>query len=287
MCTSLRYKSCFGRNYDYEKSYDEEIRRVKRNEFDNEYAIIGVCAGLVEDFPLFYDAMNEYGLCMSGLAFSGNAYYKDYDEIPYGHHIYNPYSFILDILGEFRNVSEVKERLKYSSILDESYSKDFPNTDLHWIISDKEQTIVVEATEEGLGVYDNPFEVLTNNPPFPMMRDEINFNLEHNIGNHGEYDGGKWTSRGTETLGLKGDYTSAGRFERAAYLRKKLLESDTLFSDVCETFHLLRSVEQIYGGTPVADSFEYTIYSVVYDLEELSVEMRTYDDGSVVKKLVV
>ena len=47
-----------------------------------------------------------------------------------------------------------------------SFSKQLPLSPLHWMISDKKYSIVVEPLKDGLKTYDNPFEVLTNNPPF-------------------------------------------------------------------------------------------------------------------------
>ena len=49
-------------------------------------------------------------------------------------------------------------------------------------------------------------------------------------------------------------------------------------------FHLLSSVEQIYGNTFVFEEgnpddikFEYTIYSVVYDMNDFSMHVRYYN----------
>lgn len=42
---------------------------------DHHFAIIGIAAGIA-DYPLYYDAINEKGLGMAGLNFSGYADYK-------------------------------------------------------------------------------------------------------------------------------------------------------------------------------------------------------------------
>ena len=59
MCSTFKFKQCVGRNFDYEQSYDEELRIIKSMEFYNEFEIIGMCTGLVKDYPLLYDGMNE------------------------------------------------------------------------------------------------------------------------------------------------------------------------------------------------------------------------------------
>lgn len=43
---------------------------------NSHYAIIGM-AYVIEDYPLYYDAINEKGLGIAGLNFVGNAVYHD------------------------------------------------------------------------------------------------------------------------------------------------------------------------------------------------------------------
>ena len=86
MCTAVTYKTdhfYFGRTLDYDFSYCEEItfcprifRLSLRNgkRIDCHYAIIGM-AYVKDGFPLYYDAVNEKGLCMAGLNFPENACY--------------------------------------------------------------------------------------------------------------------------------------------------------------------------------------------------------------------
>ena len=73
MCTAVTYKTkdfYFGRTLDYEYSYKEEITITPRNykfnfknksTITNHYAIIGT-AYVAENYPLYYDAVNEKGL---------------------------------------------------------------------------------------------------------------------------------------------------------------------------------------------------------------------------------
>lgn len=275
MCTSLKYKTCMGRNYDYEQSFDEEVRIIDEGEFDNKYKIIGVATGFIKDFPLLYDGMNQHGLCISGLAFEGNAKYfddsSDKNNIP-------SFRLPLEILGQFKDVDEVKNFLNSANITNEAYSPQFPPSDMHWMICDKDKAIIVESTEEGLNIYDAKTGVLTNNPPYPQQLEMAMDNLKL-IGKkdaHVEYD-----SRGKETYGLLGDYTSFTRFAKLSYLKEHLENSNNSFDNVNQTFHLLSSIEQIYGLTPVEDKFEYTIYSIVYDMENLKVYYKIYDDFAV------
>lgn len=74
MCTAITYVSkdhYFGRNFDYEISYNEVVTITPRNykfsfrevgNLDHHFAIIGIAAGIA-DYPLYYDAINEKGFC--------------------------------------------------------------------------------------------------------------------------------------------------------------------------------------------------------------------------------
>lgn len=49
------------------------------------------------------------------------------------------------------------------------FSEQLPAAQLHWMIADEKECIVVECMADGLHIYDNPAGVLTNNPPFPQQ----------------------------------------------------------------------------------------------------------------------
>ena len=182
MCTAVTYKTdsfYFGRTLDNDFSYSEQVTVTPRNfVFDfrngktikNHLAIIGM-AHVVDGYPLYYDAVNEKGLCMAGLNFVGNAHYFDpqgdkdniaqFELIPY-------------VLSQCENVAKAKELLKKINITGEAFNSELPVAQLHWIIADKTQAITVESVKDGLKVYDNPVGVLTNNPPFDMQMFNLN-----------------------------------------------------------------------------------------------------------------
>ena len=78
MCTAATYKTkgfYFGRTLDYEFSYGEEITITPRNypipfrhmdTLVSHYAIIGM-AHVADNYPLYYDAMNEKGVGYSNI----------------------------------------------------------------------------------------------------------------------------------------------------------------------------------------------------------------------------
>ena len=276
MCTSIMYNGCMGRNFDYEISYKESPRTYNKEQ----YEIKGIVADIT-DYPLFYDAMNEHGLCIAGLNFEGNAYYpkepsKDKQNI-------KPWELPVAVLGRCKTLKEAENFLKESIIIDEPFNNDLPNTPLHWMICDKENSIVVEQTkEEGLQVYHNEYNVLTNNPPFPKQ--ERCYQVLMDVFSD-EYDPDlfkeEFYSRGIGTFGLSGGLTSQERFMRATYYKERLIASNDKFNPVIETFHLLDTVKQIYGATPIENKYEYTIYSVVYDIDNYTLYMKKYDDFNI------
>ena len=86
MCTAAAYKTkdfYFGRTLDYEFSFGDQVTITPRNypfrfrfqgTMETHYAMIGM-AHVADDYPLYYEAVNEKGLGMAGLNFVGNAYY--------------------------------------------------------------------------------------------------------------------------------------------------------------------------------------------------------------------
>ena len=180
MCTAATYQTkdfYFGRTLDYEFSYGEEITVTPRNypfsfrylpEKREHYAIIGM-AHVEEDYPLYYDAVNEKGLGMAGLNFVGNAVYVEVRE---GN--VEVFELIPYILSQCENTEEARKLLGKIQITDTKLKEQLPNGRLHWIIADEKEAITVESVTEGLKIYENAPGVLTNNPPFPMQMFQLN-----------------------------------------------------------------------------------------------------------------
>lgn len=278
MCTALTYKTkdfYFGRTLDYEFSYPSEVVVTPRNfRFDlrfegsveNHYAIIGM-AYVSRDYPLYFDAVNEFGLCMAGLNFVGNAVYgspKDTaDNIA-------QFELIPWILGRCRSVKEARALLKNINITDTPFSEELPVAELHWLVADRDESVTVEAVSTGVEVYDNPVGVLTNNPTFPEQLFGLN-NYMHLSRKSPENLFSKTLelheySRGMGALGLPGDFSSQSRFVRAAFVKLNSVSGDTEQEDVSQFFHILGSVSQPLGSCQVADGkYEKTIYTSCCD----------------------
>ena len=295
MCTASNYitkNHYFGRNFDYEISYNERVTITPRNyKFDfkkinsieSHYAIIGVAAG-IDAYPLYYDACNEKGLAIAGLNFAGNAVYQDVKEDMVN---ITPFELIPFLLGKASSVREARELLKDINLVNINFSEELPLSPLHWMMSDEKEAIVIEPLSDGLKVYDNPVGVLTNNPPFDKQlfylnnyRSLSNKNPVNTFG--GDFDLEEY-SRGMGAIGLPGDLSSASRFAKVAFTRANSYSSDDELSSVSQFFHILASVEQQNGCTFINDPdlYEYTIYSSCYNTNDGILYYRTYNNSQI------
>lgn len=293
MCTASNYitdNHYFGRNFDYEISYNERVTVTPRNyelkfrkidDIKTHYAMIGMAAG-IDEYPLYYDACNEKGLAIAGLNFAGNAVYREFEEDMIN---ITPFELIPYLLGTCSSVSEAREALGKINLVNINFADELPLSPLHWMISDEVEAIVVEPLAEGLKVYDNPVGVLTNNPPFDKQlfylnnyRGLSNKNPENRFGvDLEEY------SRGMGAIGLPGDLSSASRFAKVAFTRANSYSDNDEASSVGQFFHILGSVEQQNGCTFIDDPdlYEYTIYTSCYNTNRAILYYRTYHNSQI------
>ncbi len=295
MCTAITYNTkdhYFGRNFDLEYSYKETVTITPRNylfrfrngkEIQNHYAFIGM-SYVFQDYPLYYDAINEKGLGMAGLNFPTNA---DYKEEQGGKDNIASFEFIPWILSQCATLQEVKNLLHNLNITKTSFNEQLPASPLHWIISDKEHSITVECVKEGLKVYDNSVGVLTNNPTFDIqmfqLNNYMNLSIEPPINNFSKKLNFDTYSRGMGALGLPGDLSSASRFVKATFTKMNSLSGDSEIESVSQFFHILGSVEQQRGCVHMGeDKYEITIYSSCCNLDKGIYYYKTYDNSQII-----
>lgn len=293
MCTSISYKNkdhYFGRNLDYEFSYNETVTVTPRNyplvfrkvdALTSHYAMIGM-AFVQNNYPLYYDATNEKGLSMAGLNFPKYAEYKPFTP---GKDNVTPFEFIPWILGQCATVAEARVLLTKINLLDENFSAELPLSPLHWMISDDKASIVVESTHDKLTVYDNPVNVMTNSPTFDFHL----LNLSHYMGVTREIANNRFAekldltaySRGAGGFGLPGDLSSASRFVRAAFVLNNSITDENEKSSVNQFFHILGSVAQQKGCCAVDHGYEYTIYSSCCNTTKGIYYYTTYENSQI------
>lgn len=294
MCTAATYKTkdfYFGRTLDYDFSYGEEVTVTPRNypfEFrsmgvmQKHYALIGM-AYVTENYPLYHDAVNEKGLGMAGLNFVDNAYYRkkapDKDNVA-------QFEFIPWILGQCATVKEARELIKKINLIDTPFSSELPLADLHWIISDRDESVTVESVREGIMVYDNPVGVLTNNPTFKeqmfRLNDYMNLSAESPKNTFSDKLSLKVYSRGMGAMGLPGDLSSPSRFVRAAFVKMNSMSGESEEESVSQFFHILGSVDQQRGCCNVGEGkYEITIYTSCCNADKGIYYYTSYDNHQI------
>ena len=294
MCTAATYKTkdfYFGRTLDYEFSYGDQITVTPRNypfhfrhveDQKNHYAIIGM-AHVAEDYPLYYDAINEKGVGMAGLNFVGNAFYAD---IQPGRDNIAQFELIPWILSQCSSVDEARELFSRINIVNTPFSEQLPLAQLHWIVSDEKESITVESMADGLHIYENPVGVLTNNPPFPQQMFQLNNYMHLSPKQPVNTFGGALSlnaySRGMGGLGLPGDLSSASRFVRVAFTKVNSFSGESEVESVSQFFHILGSVDQQRGCCEVADEkYEITLYTSCCNATKGIYYYNTYENHQI------
>lgn len=294
MCTAATYKTkdfYFGRTLDYEISYGDQVvitprnypfRRRNGETLKNHYAMIGM-ACVMQDYPLYYDAVNEKGLGVAGLNFVGNAHYGKSME---GRNNLAQFELIPYLLGKCASVKEVRRALETVNLIDTPFMENLPVAQLHWLIADREECIVLESVRDGLKIYNNPVGVLTNNPPFDMQLFNLNNYLHLSAENRPNTFSNALSlnaySRGMGAMGLPGDLSSQSRFVRAAFVRMNSISGDSEPESVSQFFHILASVDQQRGCCRLGDGkCEITLYTSCCNADKGIYYYTTYDNHQI------
>lgn len=294
MCTAVTYQTkdhYFGRNLDLEYSYQETVTVTPRAYPFNfrkaapllrHYALIGM-ATVADGYPLYYEATNEKGLSMAGLNFPQNADYKPEAE---GKDNISPFEFIPWILGQCATLKEAKKLLERIDLVDIPFSEQLPLSPLHWILSDREGSVVVESVKEGLKVFDDPIGVLTNNPPFEYHL----YNLRNYLNVSNIQAENRFSSKvaltpysnGMGAMGIPGDWSSASRFVRAAFVKLNAQSGESEEESVSQFFHILSSVAMPRGCVQMRPGeYEITRYSCCCNTDRGIYYYTTYENSQI------
>ena len=295
MCTAVRWINhsdfYFGRTLDYTCGFGEKIVVTPRNYslsfayqsgMTHHYAIIGM-ARIEDGVPLYADAMNEFGLCMVGLNFPGQAQYFPFKE---GKTNIASYEIIAYILSQCRTVEEARNILRDACIVDCSFKKELPAVGLHWMIADRNESLVVESTQEGLRLYANPFDVLTNAPSFPYHRENMNNYLQLTSRfPKNSFDPKiplKPYGNGMGSIFLPGDYSPSSRFVRASFSVHNSLSADDEILAVSQCFHIMDSLCIPKGAVFTEERrCDYTIYVSCLDTRRGIYYYKNYENTQI------
>lgn len=291
MCTAICDGALFGRTLDLEYSFSERAVITPRQfplsfRYEgvkyNHYAIIGI-AHVARDVPLYYDAMNEKGLCIAALNFPVFcAYTKPRGA---GHNVAS-FEVIPWVLSSCASVKEAAELLQMTNITDDNFSDGLRATPLHFMIADQKSCTVVEPTASGLSIHENPLGVMTNSPPFEYQTAYLqNFLSLTSVPPENklcpsvslpEY------SRGMGGVGLPGDFSSPSRFVRALFCKSHATRKVSKAAQINRFFHILDAVSVPEGCVKTEKGEDVlTVYASCADMESLSYHFTTHDERKI------
>ena len=290
MCTvisDVKKLHLFARTLDLEYSFDEQVVIVPRGfelEFLREkiisnFAIIGTCH-IESGTPLFYDGMNEYGLCMATLNFPSFAYYSNAKN---GFINIASFELIPFILRQCKDCQGALSLLKRINITNDSFSEKLLHTPMHWIIADKTSCFVLEPNENGLEIFENPYRVLTNAPGFNFHSQNLCNYMGLNSTNPSNTLDSlvdlKAYSRGLGAFSLPGDFSSSSRFIRAVFCKS---HTGIYNDEICRMFNVLNTVFVPYGSVKTdTDMSVFTVYSCVMCADTGNYYFSTYENKRV------
>lgn len=288
MCTALTFTQkdrYFGRTLDLEYRYSEEVVITPRKYtlskksgvgFKTDFAIIGI-ATVKDNYPLYYDAINEHGLAMAGLNFVENAKFTSSKN---GYYNLAQYELIPFVLGRAHSVPDAIDILKRVRLTDEPYDEQTPVSELHYFLTDGVKSLAIEPAEDGLKIYENPFGVLTNNPPFPYHKDNVrnymNLTAEESKNNFSNKVQLSASSRGLGAFGIPGDLSSPSRFVRGAFAVSNAAVKSEEAEAVGQVFHILDFVSQTEGLVRLGSGLERTQYAICANLNTGTYYYKTY-----------
>lgn len=295
MCTAISMTGnnhYFGRNLDLIYHYSEAVTITPRKytlrfcdgqTTNSHYALIGI-ATVANGYPLYYDAVNEWGLGACALNFPGNAVYHKSQEDRVN---VSSYELIPWILSQFNSLGGVKDALHTLNITNCQFSQEYTPTPLHWLIADRKCAIVIEQTSTGLHFYENNIGVLTNNPPFDFhlqnLANYMNITAQPPVNRFADTICLKPYSIGMGGMGLPGDLSSASRFVRAAFQLHNAVSQEKEEDQVSQFFHILKSVEQTEGCAQVDGEMEKTVYSSCCNTEKGIYYYTTYHNSCITR----
>ena len=290
MCTAISLTPSdhyFGRTMDLAPPLEGRILILPRNcpisfcrrrSLDRHYAILGM-GRQEEGCPLYYEAMNEGGLAVAALNFPGWAQYGTGE----GEEEIAPFELIPWLLGQCASVGDAVALLRRTRLTEEPFSSRVPLTPLHFLLSDRERSLVLEPVESGLRLHEAPAGVLTNSPDYDWQMTHLRTFLpldpeEPRPGRLARQLKLTALSRGLGSFGLPGELSSPARLVRAAYFSAASRWPEKEEGRVSHMFHLLAACSLPMGSVRSPEGeWDYTQYTSCMNVSRGICYYKWYD----------
>ncbi|WP_099469427.1 linear amide C-N hydrolase [Konateibacter massiliensis] len=299
MCTAMTLQSksnelFLGRTMDFSHDIMPQLYIIPRsytwyNTLDNSqisdsYQFIGLGQELDGIFG-FFDGVNEKGFAGAALYFAG---YAQYDTVPRnGSTPVASVDFLHYILSRCASLGELQTLLKGITII--GIPDPVTNTvaPLHWIVTDRSGACaVIEATDKGIEMINNPIGVMANSPNFNWHMTNLRNYMETSPKQTEKvfWDSVPLTPFGQAagTITLPGGFTSPERFVRTTYLKSHLPKPEDSPEAIAAGFHILGNVS-IPKGAVISNrsTYDYTKYTAFINTSTCEYFYRTYDDMTI------
>ena len=296
MCTGIRFTDTagsmyFGRNLDWTQGYGERVVMTppaaavpaafaRPDDVARGHAAIGMGI-VVNGVPLYFDCGNDAGLAVAGLNFPQSARYA---AAPAADAVnVAAYEFPYWVARNFSSLDEVRAALGRVRVVARPVNERLPVANLHWLIGDATGSVVVECLEDGLRVWDDDVDALTNEPDFGWHRQNLRNYLTLS---ESEPPAAVWGparlapfGSGMGMQGIPGDYSGPARLVKAAFVNTHYPAQEGEGSNVARMFRTLGSVAVPDGCARMADgSFERTLYTSCFSASTLTYYHAAYDD---------
>lgn len=296
MCTGVLYKNgdvtYFGRNLDLQYQLANVLTVCPRHyvlpyrhlEANSEHAAMVGMALTGYGYPLYFEAINEFGVGAASLNFPEFGVYNpelepDKDNV-------TSFEMIPYLLEDTHSLADVRKKLDRLNLVADDFNETVKSVGLHWICADKNGSLIVERTAKGLHVYDNPVNVLTNSPEFPTQIANLSnyINLTAQFPENRMLPGIdlKRYCSGLGSDGLPGGLDSMSRFVRAAFMMNNSQAGSEDLDTLTQYFHIMQSVGQIRGVNRERDGFyEITNYTGCANLDTMDYYWTTYNNQQI------
>ena len=299
MCTGIRFTDktgamYFGRNLDWTQGYGEKvvvtppaaevpIAFERPDDPKQGHTVMGMGI-VVAGIPLYFDCGNDAGLAVAGLNFPQSAHYAP-DAVD-GTTNVAAYEFPFWVARNFASLDELREALKRVTVVAKPVNEQLPVANLHWLIGDATGSIVVECMADGLRVWEDDVDALTNEPDFGWHRQNLRNYLMLSDGMPGESTWDKADLKpfgsGGGVQGLPGDYGGPARFVRAAFVNAHYPVQEGEAANVTRLFRTLGAAAVPEGVAKMGNgAYEKTLYTSCFSAQSMTYYHATYDDPTI------
>jgi choloylglycine hydrolase len=234
--------------------------------------------------PIVVDGVNEKGLYFGAFYFNHLA---EYEQLTSENQQQAISSEELGnfILSQFSSVAEVKKNIADLIIVGTWIKEINSFAPFHYAVTDKSgESVVIEMTKDGLKIFDNTVNTVTNNPTYDWHLTNLNNYVGLTAENRGEQTLGRQilspVGEGTGLFGLPGDHSSPSRFVRAAAFANSALPTNNAEETVFNAFHILNHFDipkgSVREGTEDNLFTDYTVWTSVADTKDPTYYYKTY-----------